>query len=205
MATLREILIQSVLIVLLLGSAAGMAIGIALFVRREAALSSFAGLNRWVMSRIDVRAREEHPVNENSSLTPGRRRIAGAAFAIGGAFAASVLASMPKIPAAAALQSRGALWAASFVVADVVRWLLALGCVGAFVAGVMLLFFPDAWNALEQRANRWHSTKQFFARTDIMHMPLDRWVERSPRPAGALIALLSIVSLAAFAALLLRR
>ncbi|HZQ71812.1 MAG TPA: hypothetical protein VFB08_02775 [Burkholderiales bacterium] len=205
MATLREVLVQSVLIVLLLGSLAGIGIGIVLVLRAQAALGLFARLNHWVMSRADLRAREEYPVREHSSLTGSQRRIAGAIFASGGAFAAVVLASMPKIPAAALLQARGGLWAASFVVADAVRWLLVLGCIGAFGAGVLLLFFPATWAALEQRANRWHSTKQFFAQSDVMHLPLDRWVERSPRPAGAVIMLLSLISLAAFAALLLRR
>ena len=63
----------------------------------------------------------------------------------------------------------------------------------------------DGLARLEARANHWHSTRQFFARTDVMHTPLDRWIEQSPRPAGVLITILSLVAVTAFAALLVWR
>ena len=205
MTALREVIVQSLLILLLLGSVAGIAVGVGLVIRTQAMLGFFARMNRWILSRIDSKAREEHPVGGASTLSSPQRRIAGTVFVLGGAFSAAVLATMPKIPAAAVLQARGGLWSISMVLADSVRWLLILGCVFATVAGIMLIFFPDAWRRLEERANQWHSTKRFFAQTDVMHMPLDRWIERSPRPAGALIAALSLVALIAFAALLLWR
>ena len=68
----------------------------------------------------------------------------------------------------------------------------------ALILGVALLFSPDIWARLEERANRWRSTQHFFASGDAMHLPLDRWVERSPRFAGGLITLLSAIALAAF-------
>jgi hypothetical protein len=205
MAALREVLVQSLLIVLLLGSFAGIAIGVGLVIRTHAMLAFFGRMNRWVLSRMDSKAREEHPVGGASTLTSPQRRIAGTAFVLGGAFSAAVLATMPKIPAAAMLQARGGLWTMSLLLADALRWLLIVGCVFATVAGIMLIFFPDAWRRLEERANRWHSTKRFFTQTDTMHMPLDHWIERSPRAAGGLIALLSLVALIAFAALLFWR
>ena len=204
MAALREVIVQSLLILLLLGSVAGIAVGVGLVIRTQAMLGFFARMNRWVLSRMDSKAREEHPVGGASALSSSQRRIAGTAFVLGGAFSAAVLATMPKIPAAM-LQARGGLWTVSLLVADALRWLLIVGCVFATVAGIMLIFFPDAWRRLEERANRWHSTRRFFAQTDTMHMPIDHWIERSPRPAGALIAVLSLVALIAFAALLFWR
>jgi hypothetical protein len=203
MATLREIIVQALLIALLLGSVAGVAVGIALVSSAQSTLAFFRRMNRWVTSRIDQKAREEHPVAGHAALTSAQRRVAGAVFVLGGAFAASMLALTPKIAAATVLQARGALWAASLMLADVMRWILVVGCTGSVIVGILLLFFPQAWARLEARANHWHSTRQFFARTDVMHTPLDRWIEQSPRPAGVLITILSLVGVTAFAVLLL--
>jgi len=202
MAMLREIVVQALLIALLLGSAAGVAVGIALVSRAQSTLAFFRRMNHWVTSRIDQKAREEHPVAGPASFSTPQRRLAGIVFALGGAFAVIALTSTPKIPATL-LQARGALWTASLMLADVVRWILVIGCTGSVIVGILLLFFPQAWARLEARANHWHSTQQFFARTDVMHTPLDRWIEQSPRPAGVLITILSLVGVTAFAVLLL--
>jgi hypothetical protein len=131
-----------------------------------------------------------------------QRRVAGSVFTVAGSFAAVVLATMPAIPAAALVQARGAMWAFSLLLADFLRWFLAVGCLGAAIVGILLVFFPQAWARIEARANHWHSTQRLFTEADVMHMPLDRWIERAPRPAGALIAVLSVVAVVAFATLL---
>ena len=205
MAMLREVLVQSLLIVLILGSFAGVATGVALLVQAQAALAFLRRMNRWVNNRIDVKAREEHPVAATTALSAAQRRLAGTAFTLGGAYSAIMLLSTPKIPAVTLLQARGALWTISFFLADVLRWVLIVGCTAATVIGILLLFFPAAWTRLEARANRWHSTREVFARADVMHTPLDQWIERSPRIAGALVAVFSMVAVAAFAILLLWR
>jgi hypothetical protein len=205
MALLREMLIQAFILMLLVGSVAGIAVGVGLFAKTEATLAFFRRMNRWALSGIDARAREERPSAEAAPLTPTKRRVAGAAFMIGGIFAVAVLASMPQIPAAALLQARGPLWVASFMLADALRWVLVIGCSLGTVVGVLLLFFPNTWTRVERQANHWYSTKRFFAETDVMHTPIDRWIERAPRPAGVVIAILSVVSVIAFAALLLLR
>lgn len=205
MAALREVLVQSLLIVLILGSFAGVATGVALLVQAQAALAFLRRMNRWVNNRIDDKAREEHPVATTTALTAPQRRLAGTVFAVGGAYAAVMLLSTPKIPAVTLLQARGAVWTISFFLADVLRWILIVGCAAATVIGILLLFFPAAWARIEARANRWHSTREVFARADVMHTPLDQWIERSPRVAGALVAVFSMVAVAAFAILLLWR
>ena len=199
MATLREVLVQSLLIVLLLGSFVGVATGVALVVQAQAALDFLRRMNRWVTNRIDQKAREEHPVGATRALSAPQRRVAGTAFTLGGAYAAILLASAPKIPAATLLQARGVLWAVYLFLADVLRWVLVVGCTAAVVIGVLLLFFPAAWTRIEARANGWYSTREVFARADVMHTPLDQWIERSPRLAGALVAALSLIAVAAFA------
>jgi len=205
MTTLREVLVQSLLIVLILGSSAGVATGIALLVRAQAALAFLRRMNRWVDNRIDEKAREEHPVAATTALSAPQRRLAGTVFTLGGAYSAVMLLTTPKIPAVTLLQARGVLWTISFFLADVLRWMLIVGCAAATVVGVLLLFFPAAWARIEAGANRWHSTRGVFARADVMHTTLDQWIERSPRLAGALVAVFSMVAVAAFAILLLWR
>lgn len=202
MADLREVLVQSVLILLLIGSVAGFVIGLALLVRSEPTLLFFRRVNRWVATGIDIKAREERPVAGSTAMTPTQRRVAGSVFTIAGGFSAAVLASMPAIPAAALLQARGPVWAFSLLLSDFLRWFLAVGCTGAAIVGILLVFFPETWTRVEAWANRWHSTQRLFADGDVMHMPLDRWIERAPRPAGALITVLSVVAVVAFATLL---
>jgi len=200
MTVLREVLVLSVLIVLFIGSGAGLAIGVGLLLRAQATLAFFSRANRWVSSGMDVTARQDRPVRGPASLTDGQRRFAGAVFALGGAGAALFLAVGGNLPTLVA--ARGAAWVMSMVLADAIRWFLVIGCTGAAAIGVLLLFFPRGWVALEARANRWCSTQTFFAQADAMHSPIDRWIERSPRPAGVVIAVLSAISVTTFGVLL---
>jgi hypothetical protein len=85
------------------------------------------------------------------------------------------------------------------------RWFMVAGGLTAVAVGVMLLFFPRAYRALEERANHWYSTRQALTGGDSMRMSLDRWVEAYPRPAGAIIACLSVIAALAFAALVFSR
>jgi hypothetical protein len=94
------------------------------------------------------------------------------------------------------------LW---LVVVDSLRWFLVFGGGVAVLLGVMMLWFPERVAALEALSNRWVSTRRVVAGGDRMHMALDDLVERSPRAAGTIIALLSLVAAVAFVLLLLRK
>ena len=205
MAAVRDILITSLLIVLLLGSTTGVLIGIGLAARAQAALDFFRRINRWSVTWLDVRAREERPVSTSTSLSPMKRNFAGAAFVLGGGFAASVLTMSAKAPAIVVERVWGKLSIISLLLVEVIRWILVVGCVFAVVVGVLLVFFPAAWTRLESVSNQWKSTSGFFNEADAMHTPVDRWVESSPRTAGILIAALSVISVAAFGVLLYLR
>jgi hypothetical protein len=205
MAAVRDILITSLLIALLLGSASGVLIGIGLAARAQATLQFFRRMNRWGLSWLDIKAREERPVPGSTSLSPMKRNIAGTAFVLGGGFAAYVLTVSAKAPAIVVERVWGKVSIVSLLLVEVIRWILVVGCVFAVVVGVLLLFFPEAWTRLEAVSNRWKSTSGFFNEADAMHTPVDRWVESSPRTAGIVIAALSVVSVAAFGALLYLR
>ena len=199
MAALRDAILTAILLVLLVGSITGVIIGIGLAVRAEATLGFFRRVNRWGLTWLDVKAREERPVVAHAGLGLAQRRVAGSVFVAGGGFAAFALAISARIPGAFIAKAWGTL---SLVLIEAVRWLLVVGCVFAVLVGILLLFFPDAWTRFEAAANRWKSTHGFFSSADTMHTPLDRWVESSPQAAGWLIAILSTVSVVAFGALL---
>lgn len=202
MAALRDVFLTSMLIVLLVGSIAGMIIGVGLVVRADAMFRLFGRLNRWNLTWLDTKAREERPVATHASLGSTQRKMAGTVFILGGGFAAVMLAVTAKVPAILVAKAWGAASIASVLLVEAMRWLLVIGCAFAVFVGILLLFFPNVWNRFEAGANRWKSTQSFFAGADVMHTPLDRWVERSPQTAGTLIAVLSAVSLFAFGALL---
>ena len=202
MAAIRDIFLTSVLVLFVIGSAGGVLIGVGLIVRAPAMLRLFQTVNRWSLTWLDIKAREEKPVSSTSVLGESQRRLVGGLFMAGGAFAAIVLAMTGKIPELVVAKVWGAASIVSLVIVEAIRWILVVGCLFAVYAGVLLVFFPVAWKRFEEKANRWKSTRGFFARADEMRTPLDRWVESSPQTAGILIAILSTVALAAFAVLL---
>jgi len=205
MGTLSAIFVQSLLIVLLLGSLAGVAVGVGLLVRAERALVIFRRLNHWFLSDLDLKARRDPAVTARKMFEPRQRRFVGLIFLIGGCLGATLIASATAHSESPIALIGGELSVISGILVEALRWFLLVGCVAALMMGVMLLFFPGAWVRLEARANRWYSTERFFAQGDAMHLPLEGWIERSPRPAGALIAMLSLVAVVAFAGLLLWR
>ena len=58
-------------------------------------------------------------------------------------------------------------------------WFMMFISVVAFIIGILLCGFPRAIHTLEVYANRWCSMRKATANTEVMHLPLDRWVEKS--------------------------
>ena len=215
MAALRdphvaEMLARTFMIVLFVGSLFGMAIGAGLLFRSEAMLRFFATMNRWVSTRRVLKPLEiTHTLGgqpAGQAAGTKQRWIVGILFAAGGAYAGYVLTTAVDAGKVVWLFGiYGTLAPAAFVLIDTVRWFIVAGCATAVVAGVMLLAFPDAWRAVEVRANQWYSTRQLALGGDAMHLTLDRWVELFPRAAGALIAALCLIPLVTSAVLLFGR
>src|SRR4051812_30757284 len=142
MTALAEILLPSLLTVLLLGAIFSLVTGLGLLVNAQATLGFFARMNRWVITRVEQKAREEPVAPRPTALQVPRRRVVGSVFAIGGALAALLIGSSLNVPATA-LVSKSAPLAAMLV--DVLRWFVLAGCVAALILGVALLFSPDIW------------------------------------------------------------
>ena len=185
----------------LAGSLLGLLVGIGLVLSTDSTLAFFRTMNRRVSMRQTTKSLEI-PRNVEGPKG-GRHPWIGVAFVLGGGYAAfALLTQLDAVRVVAALRIAENPVTAEVLI-DTLRWFLIVGGLAAIVFGVMLLFFPRAWNALEKRANYWYSTRQAMRGGEEMHYGLDRLVERFPRAAGAIIGVSSLVSTAAFGILLL--
>jgi hypothetical protein len=198
-----EILTTSFMVFLFIGGLLGLAVGAGLLWRAQASLLLFARLNRWVSTRRALRPFEIPHGIEVAPSDWKRRWIGGAMFAAGGLYATFVLATkVDSGRVVGTLGVSGPIAGLTGILVEALIWILIVGCAFATVAGILLAGFPRTWQAIEARANRWHSTRQLAMGGDEMHLSLDRWVEDHPRSSGVLIAALSLIPLATSAILL---
>jgi len=201
-----HVLLLSLAILLLLGSALCLAVGLGLVFRAGAMLRLFGVLNQWVSTRRAMKPMEIPRASDLHVADKRRRWVTGLFFALGGAYAALGLGlgvDSPRV--VSSLGVRAALVPIGLIAVETIRWSLLVLCAGAVVLGAVLLAYPNAWSWIEARANRWYSTRQLASGGDAMHLSLDRWVERFPRPAGIVVAVLSLVPLAGAAVILVGR
>jgi hypothetical protein len=197
MSSLYPMLLTALLAFFLVGSLLGIAVGAGLLARSARARAFFDGMNRWVSTRRVLR-----PVELPRDTGHGGRGL-GVVLAIAGAYALVVLVQVPVAKVAATLRVNAGS-ALALIAIETMKWLLLAGCAVSVASGLMLLFFPRAWRAVEDRANRWYSTRQIATGGDDMHVPLDHLAGTYPRAAGGLILVLSLASAAATALLLFR-
>jgi hypothetical protein len=197
MSPVYQILLTALLAFLLAGSLLGIVVGAGLLAR-SARLEAFLNtMNAWVSTRRALK-----PVELPRDTGHGGRGL-GVLLLAGGGYSLFVLAQIPLAKLAALLRV-GEPSALSLIAIESAKWLLLAGCAVSVAAGVMLLFFPRAWRAVEERANRWYSSRQLTTGGDDMHLPLDRLAGAHPRAAGGLILALSLASALATALLLFR-
>jgi hypothetical protein len=198
-----QVVLPSLAVFGLAGSVLGIAVGLGLLLRSAATLRFLGTMNRWVSTRRILKPLEI-PRNVGSA-TARKPRWNGLVLVLAGAYVSIVLWHVDGAKLASAM-THGARYAVSTeILLKAMRWFMVVGGLTAMAVGVMLLFFPRAYLAVEARANRWYSTRQALTGGDSMHLTLDRWVEAYPRLAGALIACLSVIAAAAFAVLVLSR
>jgi hypothetical protein len=202
-AAIQEIVWLSLLLFLFVGSLTGVGLGIGLFLRGESTLRLCRSMNQWVSSRAALKP-VEIPRTVGATIPEATKRgVAGVVFVLGGLYAAVQLAAV-KSPGAALFGTTK--WAVIYAILfDTLRWSVLVGCIAGVMIGVMLLFFPHAWRRFQAWGNRWVSTRRVVASCEAMHLPLERWVESSPRSAGGVLTVLSAVSLVAFGVLIALR
>ena len=192
---LEQLLVPFLMLFIFVGSLGGAALGAGLLWRTASTLRLVQGMNRWVSTR-----RATRPLETPHDVLP-RSKWLGAFLVAGGLFAVYYLVVRLQIPRGA-LSPADPRFATALAV-DAARWLLVAGCLVSVVMGAFVLWYPAILDRLEQRLNRWVSTRTMIsAEGDRMRTPLDRVVETHPRTAGWLILLSSFAVAVAMGALI---
>lgn len=197
-----QLAITSVVAFLLVGSLLGLLLGIGLLVKARAVLPFIHLMNQWVSTRQALKSLEQP--RQVGTAASGARWF-GAVLVALGAFSAAILLGRLDPTAVASLLKVDGRTSLLGMLLEALRWFLVLGSLGAVLTGVMLLFFPRTWRLVEERANRWYSTRSLEIAGDALHPPLDRIVEAYPRASGAVLVALSVVAAASSAMLLFSR
>jgi len=205
LALLERVLVPTLEIFLLVGSLASAALGCALVFRTARAIDFTHRMNRWVSTR---RVLKEAELPRQAGM-PGvaRKPWFGLFLVLGGGFVLYFLVLRTEIPhAAAVLGIDLKRWFLAGVALQTVRWFLVAGAALAVAVGVLLLAFPKALAAFEERMNRWYSTRRILPPGgESMRYPLDMLVETYPHAAGWTIAAASLLVAAAMVLLLVAR
>jgi hypothetical protein len=188
---LAQALLSAALAFLFIVSLLGVAVGLGLVLRSSATLAFISLMNRWVSMR-----RALEPLERPIHVASGRasRRWLAALLVAGGAYAAVVLVGsfdVERLSAALKIDPRGS---AAGLGLEVLKWTLVVGGVAAVLVGLMLLFFPAAWQRVEERANRWYSTRELELAGDTLYLPLERTVQAHPRLAGSVLLAFSLAA-----------
>lgn len=167
---------------------AGLAFGVGLMLVPQRMHHVHETMNRWVSLRHGMKWLEV-PRDVDAALHRVFRRALLPILALV-LYSMFVLSTQVQAGmAAAALGVDRAVDASvAHILLETLRWFLVVG--GAFVVGlaIVLWFFPQALPAIELRANRWLSTRNWLQGVDVMHMGIDTWLRRHPRATGLVVA-----------------
>jgi hypothetical protein len=122
-------------------------------------------------------------------------------FIVGGALTIYFL--LTRLQVARLVDAKRALGLA--IVLDATKTIFIVGGAFALVVGALMLFWPQRLTALEERLNRWYSTRRLVAAEERMLTPLEPRVEAHPQAAGWVIAIASLAIALAMAWLLVTR
>jgi hypothetical protein len=198
---LAQVLASTLVVFLFAGSLLGLVLGLGLLLRSSATLPFIRLMNQWVSTRQALRPLEAQV--QLARAAAGARWF-GAVLVVVGAYAAAILISSFDVHRVATLFKVDARYSLGGLGLDVLKWFLVLGSLTAVFTGIMLLFFPSAWRSVEDRANRWYSTRNLEAAGDTVYLSLDRVVEAFPRASGAVILFMSLIAVIASGIILFR-
>lgn len=204
---IERVVIPVVVITLLLGGIGGVVFGFALAVRTDAAVRFMTRMNRWVSTRQFFQPLDTPRNIETPAGPDGRRPVLGTFLVIAGAAAVFFLFvrldfTRPYAPTVNMLR-----YLLSGVALEATKWVLVVGSAFACVVGLMMIAWPRHYAALEQRMNRWVSTRDVLppASAETMRVALEPYVEAHPRAAGWAIGIASLLVALTMLALLLTR
>ena len=201
---IERIVVPTVVLALLVGGIAGVAIGIGLVFRSEATLAFIGRMNRWVSTRRALKPLEIPRTIEPVSAPGVTHPRFGAFLVFGGAlvvYALAVRLHLPNVGLAS-----GARTVLLFIAVDATRWILVAGAAAGIALGLLMIFAPAGYATLSAGLNRWYSTRKMIPpAADVMRLTLEPKVEQHPRAAGWLIAAASLAVTLAMATLLLTK
>jgi hypothetical protein len=204
LAFIERILVPALIITLLVGGIAGLAIGTALIVDSRRTLGIIACMNRWVSTRRALKPLEM-PRSVEPTAAPGARHpLFGAFLIIGGALVVYLLAVRLHLPRVGLASGASAVLLS--IALDAIRWILVAGAAAGVLLGLLMIVSPARYSALTVSMNRWYSTRKMIPpAADAMHLTLEPRVEVNPRAAGWWITGASLAVVLAMATLLVLR
>ena len=197
-----QLLASSAALFFLVWGVVALAIGVGLIVRSASMFRLFALMNTYVSTRRGLKSMAV-PRSVGPAVLKYRHWF-GSLFAAGAAYSIFALVTGSGNSAVASMLGTGLPGPFVSWLVEALRWFLGICNAFALIIGLMLVFFPDTFGAIEERANRWYSFRQLAPRADTMHLPLDRWVEAFPRAAGWIIALSALGLVVEFGLILFR-
>jgi hypothetical protein len=198
---LTQVLVSTVVVFLFVTSVVGLILGLALMLRSGSTMPFIQLMNRWVSLRQALKPLE---LPRHIGPAGGNARWFGVILIAVGAYAAVVLIASFDVERLAILFHAHPRYSLTGLALESLKWLLVAGAVAAIGTGAMLLFFPRAWRRIEERANRWYSTRDLELAGDTVYLSLEHVVEAFPRTAGGVIFTLSVTAALASGVFLLR-
>jgi hypothetical protein len=182
-------LLQSFVILLILGSIAAMVVGAMLLFRRQRLQSISARLDRWISTR-----RFDKPLEQKISLDPWfyRHRQLTGTLILGGSLYILYFFTLQldRAQAAAGIARRLAYpLALAESLLDALVLCALLGALGALLASLFILFRPSQLRGFEQGANQWLSLRKTLKPLEMPRDDLQVYVERHARQFGVLFML----------------
>jgi hypothetical protein len=201
---IERIVVPAVVLALLVGGIAGVAVGTGLVFRSQATLAFIARMNRWVSTRRALKPLEIPRSLEPASVPGAPQPRLGAFLFLSGALVVYVLALRLHVPHVSFASGMRAVLLSMAI--DATRWILVCGAVAGMALGVLMIFAPARYAALTACLNRWYSTRTLIPPgADAMRFAFEPPVQAHPQAAGWVITIASLAIALAMAWLLVAR
>jgi hypothetical protein len=180
-----EIFLQTAFVVLLIGSAAGLLLGLMLLFDAERLFRLSERMNRWVSTRVALR-----PLEKARSVSPHiyrRHRLVGigvCAAALYSLFA--LLFNFQLGPIVYVFRDLGGPETLAWLV-ESLRIFLVAGNSAVLLAGILLVLRPAAVRKIEAWADRQYSDRRLTKPLEEMNFGPDRFIRGHPVLVGALL------------------
>lgn len=192
---INQYLTDSLLLLLLAGSAIALAVGLAFLLLPGKAIA----LNGWLNSKYSLRGHLKS-LESDRLFEPAvyrHHQAAGLFILLGASYVLYQLGFNYQHPAAIALL--GTLLPHRHVaewLADALMWFSVPAMLLMLLFGATLATRPSRLKRIEAQSNRWVSTRRWLQPMEAPHSGLDRFVQEHPRGFGFAVTVLSAYSLA---------